>query len=148
MEFPTPNSQLRISNSEFSPRVLHAPCDPPYGDRQGSFEIAVLAVRSPPASQQIDLEQADGVDVGIADVHRASQHRRVLEELPLLDQDVAEGRREKPPRMEDLQLELVQKRGFEHEREYIGRLRSQGRCGRRICPFAHSPETGSGLNPP
>jgi uncharacterized protein len=54
------------------------------------------------------------------------------EHLTTLDQAVAEGRREKPAYRDDPQLELLQKRGREHEDRYLERLRGEGRRIREI----------------
>ena len=54
------------------------------------------------------------------------------EHLTALDQAVAEGRRERPACFEDEQLELLQKRGREHERRCLERLKAEGRTLREI----------------
>ena len=52
--------------------------------------------------------------------------------LTALAQEVAEGRRKKPAYAEDPQLELLQKRGFEHEKRCLERLQKEGRTVREI----------------
>ena len=54
------------------------------------------------------------------------------EHLTALDLAVAEGRRPKPEYGEDPQLELLQRRGLEHEQRCLERLRAEGRSVREI----------------
>ncbi len=54
------------------------------------------------------------------------------EHLTVLDQAVAEGRRDKPKYRDDPQLELLQKRGREHEDRCLQRLRQEGRTIREL----------------
>jgi predicted RecB family nuclease len=54
------------------------------------------------------------------------------EHLTGLDLDVAEGKREKPAHFDDPQLDLLQKRGFEHEKRCLERLGAEGRSVREI----------------
>src|SRR5574339_955186 len=61
------------------------------------------------------------------------------EHLAVLDQAVAEGRRAKPEYRDDPQLELLQKRGREHEDRYLESLRKEGRRIREITRPGNSP---------
>ena len=54
------------------------------------------------------------------------------EHLTGLDLDVAEGKREKPAHFDDPQLDLLQKRGFEHEKRCLERLGAEGCSVREI----------------
>src|SRR5690606_9013103 len=63
------------------PGVLDARGDPVHGGEQGVQQLAVGRAFPAPAGQQVDLQQADGVDVRVAQADRLAQSRVAREQL-------------------------------------------------------------------